>query len=161
MASRSALLLALTLVLCWSAASAQIDRARAEPYADLIRYYNDMLKYAEAKNRDDALKSSDDLRKALGAMVAFSVDVPGKLSDGNLRDLASQAQAFLDSLKDFSGRLQNLQDKLRRTGEDYSSEVSSLKSSYDTMKDKFNTVFSNLVLAGKALKAACMAGCSS
>ena len=158
---KSALLLTLVFAVGSSGASAQIDRARADPYADLTRYYNDMLKYADSKDRDDALKSSDDLRKALGAMIGFSIDVPGRLSDGNLRDLASQAQAFVDSMKDFSSRLQNLQDKLKSTGEDYSSEVSSLKSSYDTLKEKFNVIWGNLQLAGKALKAACMQGCTS
>lgn len=139
-----------------SAVSAQIDRARAEPYSDLINYYNDTVKNAESKDRDSALKSADDMRKALGAVFAFSQDAPNRLNDGNLRDLASQAQAFVDATKDLSGRLQNLQEKLQRTGEDYSSELSSLKSSYDNFKDKFNVIWENLQRAGKALKAACM-----
>jgi len=141
-------------------ASAQIDRARAEPYSDLVKYYNDTIKYAESKDRDNALKSCDDMRKALGAVFGFSQDAPSRLNDGNLRDLGSQAQAFVDATKDLSGRLQNLQDKLKRTGEDYSSELSSLKSSYDTFKDKFNVIWENLQRAGKALKVACT-NCSS
>jgi hypothetical protein len=139
--------------------SAQIDRARADPYSDFIRYFNETGKYADARDRDNALKASDDLRKALGAMFGFSQDAPSRLNEGNLRDLGSQAQAFVDAMKDFSGRLQNLQDKLKRITEDYSSELSSLRSSFDNLKEKFNLIWGNLQLAGKALKAACMQGC--
>lgn len=139
--------------------SAQIDRARAEPYADYSRYFSETVKYAEQKDRDGALQASDNLRKAFGAMFGFSQDVPSNLNAGNLRELGSQAQAFVDAMKDFSGKLQNLQDKLKKTGEDYSSELSSLKSSNDALKEKFNVIWGNLQLAGKALKAACMQGC--
>src|SRR5262245_25647018 len=103
---------------------AQIDRARDAPYADFIRYHNDVVKYAEQKDRDGALKASADLRKGLGAMFGFSQDVPKYLNDGNLRELASQAQSFLDTMKDYSGKLNSLEEKLKRTGEDYSSELS-------------------------------------
>ncbi|MEW6128781.1 MAG: hypothetical protein AB1757_17220 [Acidobacteriota bacterium] len=140
--------------------SAQLDRARADPYADFKRYYDDTVKYAEQKDRDSALKASNDLReRALAAISGLSQDAPSRLNDGNLRDLANQAQAFIEAIRDFSGRLQNLQDKLKRTGEDYSSEVSSLKSSYDNFNEKFNIIWTNLQLAGRALKAACMQGC--
>ena len=142
-----------------TAASAQIDRARADPYSDFTRYFNDTVKYAEQKDRDGALQASDDMAKALNAMFDFSKDAPGNLKDGNLRELGDQAQAFLDAIQDFRNDGSRLQDKLKRTQEDYSSELSSLKSSYDKLKDKFNIIWGNLQLAGKALKAACMQGC--
>jgi hypothetical protein len=139
--------------------SAQIDRARADPYADFTRYYNDTVKYAEQKDRDAALRAADDLRKALGAINGFSADVAGNLNNGNLRELAGQASSFTDAIKDFSSRLESLQDKLKRTGEDYSSEISNLKSSNENFKDKFNIIWGNLQAAGRALKLACMQGC--
>lgn len=151
--------LLLLVALTATAASAQIDRARADPYADFTRYFNDMVKYAEQKDRDAALRSSDDMARALNAMFDFSKDAPGRLNDGNLRDLGSQAQAFLDSISDFRNRGSYLQDKLKRTGEDYSSELSNIKSSYENLKEKFNVIWGNLQLAGRALKAACMQGC--
>ncbi|HEX8843306.1 MAG TPA: hypothetical protein VF791_01490 [Pyrinomonadaceae bacterium] len=156
---RKSFQLLLLVAITATVASAQIDRARDAPFADLIRYFNDTVKYAEQKDRDSALQASNDMRKALGAIFAFSQDAPGRLNDGNLRDLGSQAQAFVDATKDLSGRLESLQDKLKRTGEDYSSELSNLKSSYETFKDKFNVIWGNLQLAGRALKAACMSGC--
>lgn len=149
------LLVAITAI----TASAQIDRARADPYADFTRYFNDTVRYAESKDRDSALNASNDMAKALNAMFDFSKDAPGQLNDGGLRELGSQAQSFLDAIQDFRNRGSSLQDKLKRTGEDYSSEVSNLKSSYDTLKDKFNVIWGNLQLAGRALKAACMQGC--
>src|SRR5262249_51771673 len=127
-------------------------RARAEPYSDLTKYYNDMVKYAESKDRDSALKSADDMRKALGAVFGFSQDAPSRLTDGNLRDLAGRAQTFVDATKDLSGRLQNLQEKLKRTGEDYSSELSSLKDSYGNFKEKFNIIYENRNVLAKCLK---------
>jgi len=139
-----------------SVAAAQIDRARAEPYADFFRYYSETVKFAEQKDRDAALRSSDDMAKALNAMFDFSKDAPGKLNDANLRDLGSQAQAFLDAIQDFRNRGSSLQDKLKRTGEDYSSELGNLKSAYDTLKDRFNSIYEALVRAGPGLKAACM-----
>jgi hypothetical protein len=139
--------------------SAQIDQARGTPHEDFIRYFNETVKYAEQKDRDSALQASDELRKALGKINGYSVDVPGRLNDGNLRDLGSQAQEFLEAIKNFRERLQSLQDKLKRTGEDYSSELSNLKSSNDTFKEKFNKIWGGLLDAGKALKAACGSGC--
>lgn len=151
--------LLLLVVISATAVSAQIDRARADPYADFTRYFNDTVKYAEQQNRDGALQSSDEMAKALNAMFDFSKDVPGRLNDGNLRELGSQAQEFLDAIQNFRNKGSNLQDKLKKTGESYSSEVSDLKSSYETLKDKFNVIWGNLQLAGKALKAARMQGC--
>jgi len=151
--------LLLLVALAATAATAQIDRARADPYADFTRYFNDTVKYAEQKDRDNALKASDDMARALNAMFDFSKDAPSNLKDGNLRDLGDQAQAFLDAIQAFRNDGSRLQDKLKRTQEDFSSELSSLKGSYDKVKEKFNTIWGNLQLAGKALKAACMQGC--
>lgn len=139
--------------------SAQIDRARDAPYADFTRYFNDTIKYAEQQNRDGALQSSNEMAKALNVMFDFSKDAPGRLNDGSLRELGSQAQEFLDAIQNFRNKGSNLQDKLKRTGESYSSEVSDLKSSYETLKEKFNVIWGNLQLAGRALKSVCMQGC--
>lgn len=151
--------LLLLVVIGVTAVPAQIDRARDAPYSDLNRYFDETVKAAEQKDRDGALRASSDMRKALGAIFGFSQDAPSRLNDGNLRELASQAQAFVEVTKDLSGKLQNLEDKLKRTGEDYSSELSSLKSSHSAFKESFNVIWGNLQLAGKALKAACMQGC--
>lgn len=87
---RSHLVLPLVLMaLPVTRVSAQIDRARAAPYSDFNRYFGDTVKYAEQKDRNAALTSAEDLRKALGAMFGFSQDVPRSLSDGNLRELVS------------------------------------------------------------------------
>jgi hypothetical protein len=142
-----------------SAAFAQIDRARDAPYADFIRYHNDVVKYAEGKDRTSAVTAIADLRRAFGAVFGFSQDVPRHLSDGNLRDLSSQAQAFVDALKDYSGKLQSLEDRLKRIDESYSSELSSLNSSRDNVREKFNVIWESLQRAGKAVKASCMSGC--
>jgi len=149
-----------------TSASAQIDRARDAPFGDFTSYFNTTVKYAEEKNRDAALNASNDMAKALNAIFDFSKDAPGRLNDGNLRELGSQAQAFLDAISDFRNRGSYLQDKLKRTGEDYSSELSYLKSSYNALKEKFNVLWGNLQTKGlelskqyAALKAACMVGC--
>src|SRR5689334_3235609 len=135
--------LSLLVIIGVTAVSAQIDRARAEPYSDLNRYLEETVKAAEQKDRDGALRAASDMRKALGAINGFSVDVPSRLNDGNLRDLASQAQTFIEAIKDLSSKLQNMEDKLKRTGEDYSSELSGLKSSHSTFKEKFDVIWEN------------------
>jgi hypothetical protein len=149
------LLLAVTAL----TASAQLDQARGGPYGDFTSKFNDMVRYAEQKDRDAALSASDEMARALNSMFDYSKDVPGRLNDGGLRELASQAQAFMDSIQEFRNRGSALQDKLKRTGEDYSSELSNIKSAMDSLKEKFNTIWGNLQLAGRALKAACSSGC--
>jgi deoxyribodipyrimidine photolyase len=151
------LLLALTSIPL--SVSAQIDRARGEVYADFTRYYNEMVKYAEDEKRDEALKSSDDMAKALQGMFDVSKDAPSRLNDAGLRDLGSQAQAFLDAIQSFRNRGSNFQDKLKRVGESYSSELSDLKSAFDKLRETFNVLWGNLQRAGQGVKAVCERGC--
>ena len=136
-------------------ASAQIDKARATSQNDFKTKFDEMVRYAEQKDRDAALRSSDEMARLLQTMFDYAKDVPGRLNDGGLRDLGSQAQAFVDSILEFRNRASALQDKLKRTGEDYSSELSNIKSALDNMRDKVNTIWLNLNLAGRGLKAAC------
>jgi|KBSSwiStaDraftv2_1062776.scaffolds.fasta_scaffold236823_2 hypothetical protein len=136
---------------------AQIDRARDEPHRDLKKYYDETVKNVESNNRDAARQSIADLTKAARAIQDFSKDAPGKLSDGNLRDLASKAKDFVDSNQRLIERLQQLYDKVGKVGESPSSELSSMKSEYDNFLSKFNDVWADLQRAGAALKAACAA----
>ena len=136
---------------------AQVDRARDEPHRDLKKYYEETVKYVEQGNRDAARQSIADLTKTARAILQLSEDVPSRLNDGNLRDLASKAQQFVESDKKLIERLQQLYAKVEKVGESMSSELSSMKSEYETFTNKFNELWADLQRAGAALKASCAA----
>jgi len=147
-------------------AFAQIDRARDAPFADFTRNYGETIKYAEKGDRDSALEASNDMAKALNAIFDFSKNIPSKLNDAKLSKLASKAQDFLRTIKDFRDKGSRLQDKLKSVGSDYKSEVSALKSEYRDLKDDFNDLWRSFQVTGKqvnrmyeAIKTTCMRGC--
>jgi len=132
-------------------ASAQIDRARGEVYADFTNTYNVVVQSARNENRDTAIRALLENSQKLTGMLQVAGDAPGKLNDGDLRELASDAQKFVDSMGKYRDRSSSLMEKLKRGGEDYRSELSSFEEAFNELKERFNTLWGNVQREGQAL----------
>jgi len=156
------------------ALAAQIDRARGgnsepadgSPWGQFYKYYRETVTYADQNNRDAALQSSNEMAKALNAVFDFTKDIPSRLNANNLRDLGSRSEEFLAAIRQFRDSESSLQDKLKRGGESYSSELSSFRNAFATLNAKFIGLWGGFQDAGKdiggkyeAIKATCMVGC--
>lgn len=153
--------------------SAQVDRARGDIYEDFTRSYNETVQNAKNENRDAAIRSLLENAQKLTGMLQVTGDAPGKLNDGNLRDLANDAQKFLESMGKYRDKSVALMERLKRGGEDYRSELSSFEDSNRELKERFNTLWAALQREGeklqregedlakktKGLKAVCERGC--
>lgn len=138
-----------------SSLHAQIDQARADPYGEFIRYYNETVKYAEDEKLAAAMNSTLLMAKALTTIYEKTGALPDQLEKGNLEDLAEQAEEFLESIQEFRNCATRFLEKIKITGQSYSSELSAMEDAYDELKEKFNLVYGNIELAARALKAAC------
>lgn len=161
--------LTLTLFLFVTAVSpaiAQIDKARDQFLGDFKSYYDKMVSFAEREQRDSAYKASEDMEKAFDAMYNFSLNIPQKLNNNNLRELGSEAQGFIDAMNSFKEKAAILRVKLLKVGEDYGAELSDVKREYANVQNKFNGLWLNFQKTGKdvgnkyeAIKQTCTSGC--
>jgi cell shape-determining protein MreC len=92
--------------------------------------------------------------------------IPRKLHDQNLRALGDETEDFLNDLGEFRNKGSRLQEKLKKVGEDYRSELSALKSEYSKVKKLFDDLWVSFRKTGKdiggkykALKETCTRGC--
>ena len=145
---------------------AQIDRARDGPWPDFAKYYSEAATYGDQNQRDAAVKSMQDMSKALDAVEEFTDDIPSRLNASNLRDLAAEAQEFLNAIKDFRGKASSLQQKLGTADESLSSDLSAFRSAWDVVNAKYTALWVSFQNTGKdiggkyeALKATCTGGC--
>ena len=156
----------LLFVMAVSPAIAQIDKARDQFLGDFKSYYDKMVSFAEREQRDSAYKASEDMEDAFDAMYNFSLDIPQKLNDNNLRELGSEAQEFIDAMNSFKEKAGTLRGKLLKVGEDYGAELSDVKREYANVQGKFNLLWLNFQKTGKdignkhkAIKQTCTSGC--
>jgi len=134
---------------------AQLDRAAADPRNDVTRDYKAVVQSVEKNDRDGATSALKSLDNSIDAVDRFSAAVPDQLSNGNLRDLAAGAKAFLEAERKFRVAGRELQSKVEKVGESTSSELSTLKGAYEEYEKNFKSFLEDMTKAGQALKQSC------
>jgi hypothetical protein len=121
------------------AASAQFDRVKADPLKDIRTNVEATVRALEAStpDRDKATEALLQVAKALTFSKEVTRDVPGWLNEGGLSNEASRVKEFVDVMQSLQDRAAYLQDKAKRVGEGFSSELSSFKSAFSEFERKY------------------------
>ena len=138
----------------------QIDRAHGDIYNNFKGKFATAFKYAEDGEQKKAIGMFLEMAKDMDELLGYCRDVPDKLNDGNMRDLAAKTKLFRDELdKKFRELLKKLVEKLNYTTADYRSELSDLRSQYSVVNADFQEVWSDFLRLGRVLKTTCPNDC--
>lgn len=145
---------------------AQVDRARDQPHSDFISHYNAMVRHAEQKDRVEAIKSAENMARAMNAIYEFVYRAKDSLKKGKLDDLEDDAEELIRAINDFRNAATYLVRNLKDGTKSYSSELSAVKSAKSKFDAEFTELWRNLQTEGKrisaeyaAMKEACSRGC--